>query len=198
MTRGPSTTPAEVRTLGSWLADSRPIGDFSGGSKGPPRNGRKSAARSDRPRRGRFSSPLFPRPPPWCRRFRQRSSVARDGSERTGASPRSGSDRVAEPANGSSTAPTLVEPEFPSLTQESTAHRQRIVSVDRGRKTGRRHYHLAQRRECVKRGSPRIRDERSSGWVTLADGVRLRPMVEGNGSSIILYQLEPGRRFEDR
>jgi len=48
----------------------------------------------------------------------------------------------------------------------------------------------------VKREPSRIRDERSAGWVSLADGIRLRPMVEGNGSSIILYRLEPGRRFE--
>ncbi len=48
----------------------------------------------------------------------------------------------------------------------------------------------------MKRAPSRIRDERSAGWVTLTDGVRLRPMVEGNGSSIILYRIEPGRRFE--
>lgn len=41
-----------------------------------------------------------------------------------------------------------------------------------------------------------IRDEAAPEWVTLASGVRIRRMVEGNGCSIILYRLDRGRRFE--
>jgi quercetin dioxygenase-like cupin family protein len=33
-------------------------------------------------------------------------------------------------------------------------------------------------------------------WLTIASGIQARPMVEGNGSSIILYRMEPGRLFE--
>lgn len=40
-----------------------------------------------------------------------------------------------------------------------------------------------------------IRDERAPEWLAIASGIRIRRMVEGNGCSIILYRLDPGRRF---
>lgn len=46
------------------------------------------------------------------------------------------------------------------------------------------------------RDGARIRDERAPEWMTIASGIRIRRMVEGNGCSIILYRLDPGRRFE--
>jgi quercetin dioxygenase-like cupin family protein len=49
----------------------------------------------------------------------------------------------------------------------------------------------------VQRADGWIRDERAPEWVTLANGIRIRRMVEGNGCSIILYRLEPGRLFEE-
>lgn len=44
--------------------------------------------------------------------------------------------------------------------------------------------------------SPRIRESPVSEWVALSSGIRARIMVEGNGSSIILYRLDAGSRFE--
>jgi len=32
-------------------------------------------------------------------------------------------------------------------------------------------------------------------WQKISDGIRVRPMVEGNGSAIILYYLDAGHRF---
>jgi len=42
----------------------------------------------------------------------------------------------------------------------------------------------------------RIRDEPAPEWVTLSPGIRARVMVEASGSSITLYRIEAGRRFE--
>jgi quercetin dioxygenase-like cupin family protein len=47
----------------------------------------------------------------------------------------------------------------------------------------------------VSRASARIRDEPAPEWVELANGIHTRRMVEGNGASIVLYRLDPGRRF---
>lgn len=48
----------------------------------------------------------------------------------------------------------------------------------------------------MEREAARIRDDTASAWVTLARGIQARPMVEANGSSIILYRLEAGRSFD--
>lgn len=44
--------------------------------------------------------------------------------------------------------------------------------------------------------SSRIRDKSAPAWVTVAPGIHARPMVEGDGCSIILYRIDPGNRFE--
>ncbi|HEY1197768.1 MAG TPA: cupin domain-containing protein [Thermoplasmata archaeon] len=48
----------------------------------------------------------------------------------------------------------------------------------------------------VEHFSYRIRDKPPPEWMALSSGIHARVMVEGNGSSITLYRLEPGRRFE--
>jgi quercetin dioxygenase-like cupin family protein len=48
----------------------------------------------------------------------------------------------------------------------------------------------------VERFSAWIQDEPAPGWTAVADGVQVRHMVEGNGCSISLYRIGPGRRFE--
>jgi quercetin dioxygenase-like cupin family protein len=52
------------------------------------------------------------------------------------------------------------------------------------------------RAKRVERFSARIRDEPSPGWTTLASGVEMRHMVGGYGTSIELYRMSPGSRFE--
>lgn len=42
----------------------------------------------------------------------------------------------------------------------------------------------------------RVRSEPPPGWITLASGIHVRKMVEGNATAIDLYQMEPGGRFE--
>lgn len=46
------------------------------------------------------------------------------------------------------------------------------------------------------RDGARIRDEPAPEWWTIANGIRIRRMVEGNGCSIVLYRLDSGRRFD--
>ncbi|MGP8073036.1 MAG: cupin domain-containing protein [Thermoplasmata archaeon] len=46
------------------------------------------------------------------------------------------------------------------------------------------------------RPSFRVRDEPAPNWELIADGVHARVMVEAQGSTIILYKLDRGRRFE--
>jgi quercetin dioxygenase-like cupin family protein len=48
----------------------------------------------------------------------------------------------------------------------------------------------------VTRAPTRIRDEPPPRWTKLAGGAFVRRMVEGNGSSIDLYRIEPAHRFE--
>lgn len=42
---------------------------------------------------------------------------------------------------------------------------------------------------------PRISDQPAVRWVTVAKGVRMRPMVEGAGVAVVLYRIAPGTRF---
>jgi unsaturated pyranuronate lyase len=48
----------------------------------------------------------------------------------------------------------------------------------------------------VGESSSRVRYKAAPEWEALADGIHARRMVEGNGTSIILYRLDSGRRFE--
>jgi quercetin dioxygenase-like cupin family protein len=41
-----------------------------------------------------------------------------------------------------------------------------------------------------------IRAESAPPWTSPAPGVRVRPLVEGSGTALMLYQIEPGTRFE--
>jgi quercetin dioxygenase-like cupin family protein len=47
----------------------------------------------------------------------------------------------------------------------------------------------------VEKPSLRVQDAPLSEWVDLGGGIRARTMVEGNGAAIILYRMDPGRRF---
>ena len=40
-----------------------------------------------------------------------------------------------------------------------------------------------------------VQDVPASEWVDLGGGIRARTMVEGNGAAIILYRMDPGRKF---
>ncbi len=42
----------------------------------------------------------------------------------------------------------------------------------------------------------RIRREAAPAWSSPAPGVRFRPLVEGDGTLLMLYQLAPGTKFE--
>jgi mannose-6-phosphate isomerase-like protein (cupin superfamily) len=42
----------------------------------------------------------------------------------------------------------------------------------------------------------RLREEEAPKWVVLAPGVRSRPLVEGGGTALLLYQVESGVRLE--
>jgi quercetin dioxygenase-like cupin family protein len=44
--------------------------------------------------------------------------------------------------------------------------------------------------------TPPIRGETSPPWTSLGPGVRVRPLVEGAGTRLMLYRLEPGTQFE--
>ena len=44
--------------------------------------------------------------------------------------------------------------------------------------------------------SSRVSDQPAPDWAAQCDGIHVRPMIEGNGVSILLYRLEPGHRFE--
>ncbi|HTP54942.1 MAG TPA: cupin domain-containing protein [Thermoplasmata archaeon] len=48
----------------------------------------------------------------------------------------------------------------------------------------------------VERPKSRVRFDPAPGWTALAGGVHVRRMVDGNGSSISLYHMAQGRRFE--
>ena len=41
-----------------------------------------------------------------------------------------------------------------------------------------------------------VRDEPPARWVAAGNGVQMRPMVEGAGTTIVLYRMAPGTRFE--
>jgi quercetin dioxygenase-like cupin family protein len=43
---------------------------------------------------------------------------------------------------------------------------------------------------------PLIRKESAPSWSSPAPGVRVRPLVEGAGTGLMLYQIEPGTRFQ--
>jgi quercetin dioxygenase-like cupin family protein len=44
---------------------------------------------------------------------------------------------------------------------------------------------------------PVYREEPPPEWIVAAPGVRMRPLVEGVGTKLFLYQIDPGTRFED-
>lgn len=44
--------------------------------------------------------------------------------------------------------------------------------------------------------SPRVRDEPPAKWVAAGTGVEMRPMVEGGGTTVVLYRMAPGSKFE--
>lgn len=50
---------------------------------------------------------------------------------------------------------------------------------------------------AIRAGEPRFRFEPAPNWVEAAPGVRMRPLVEGVGTKLILYRIDPGTRFED-
>jgi len=44
---------------------------------------------------------------------------------------------------------------------------------------------------------PVFREEPPPAWIEAAPGVRMRPLVEGIGTKLFLYQIQPGVRFDD-
>ncbi len=43
---------------------------------------------------------------------------------------------------------------------------------------------------------PPVRDEPPAKWVAAGNGVQMRPMVEGAGTTVVLYRMAAGTRFE--
>ncbi|MFY9716956.1 MAG: cupin domain-containing protein [Thermoplasmata archaeon] len=48
----------------------------------------------------------------------------------------------------------------------------------------------------MEKPTSRVRFDPAPEWTALAGGVHVRRMVDGNGTSINLYHMEQGRRFE--
>jgi quercetin dioxygenase-like cupin family protein len=48
----------------------------------------------------------------------------------------------------------------------------------------------------VRSNEPAVRDQPPPKWIDAAPGVRMRPLVEGVGVTLVLYQMEPGTRFD--
>ncbi len=46
-----------------------------------------------------------------------------------------------------------------------------------------------------RRDSATIRDAEAPAWVVVAPGVRSRPLVEGNGTALLIYEIAPGVRL---